>query len=144
MAAEYHLSNDHFSALCACESCLFLKEHADSPASRYFIPAGKVQPNEWVRLTHKARNYTVVCVKLCLQPVPCVLWTVYPNLCHHQQSPLPAHLPASTSQGNPKPLRESKHLLRTLLETKVLTRNLWGSLACHHRRTPLGSWLNLS
>lgn len=37
MAAEYCLSNDHFSPMRVCENWLFLKDHADSPASGYFI-----------------------------------------------------------------------------------------------------------
>lgn len=46
-------------------------------------------------------------------PVPCVLWTVYLNLCHHQQSPSPAR---QHIDGNPKPFRESKPVLRTAQE----------------------------
>lgn len=75
--------------MCVCGSGLFLKERADSPLSQYFIPAGKVQPNEWVRLTHKACNYPEVGLKLCLMPAPSALWTVYLFLWHHQH--LPCH-----------------------------------------------------
>lgn len=49
MVAEYHLSNDHFSPppACVCESWLFLREHADSPVSSYFMRVWKV-PAKWV------------------------------------------------------------------------------------------------
>lgn len=46
MVAEHHLSNDHFGPLWLCESWLFLKERADSPASTYSAHAWKVTPNE--------------------------------------------------------------------------------------------------